>query len=159
MYVHDDHRGRRTIERDVRGLLGSVDIATYYRGIGRWSRERLILCATDDTGALCYQWFSSPGTENEILLDPTDLPLPSVGRYGATRACILHNHPSYCATPSATDFEATRTMLKLRPADVVLVDHIIICRGGGYFCFKGLSLAGIDWINTVMVTPSIVVAL
>ncbi|MCB0547425.1 MAG: DNA repair protein RadC [Phaeodactylibacter sp.] len=55
---------------------------------------------------------------------------------GATSLILCHNHPSGNLNPSQADIDLTRKLKKAGEiVDVLVVDHLIIGEGGGYYSF------------------------
>lgn len=66
------------------------------------------------------------GTPNKVKLE-YDKVLRAVGRFSATNAVMVHNHPSGMAWPSNVDIVATKQLADmLHNVRVTLLDHLIV---------------------------------
>lgn len=55
----------------------------------------------------------------------------------AAKMLVAHNHPSQCPDPSPEDEQFTAQLQRAcEDLGVILVDHLIICRGGVYYSFR-----------------------
>ena len=58
----------------------------------------------------------------------------------ASACCLVHNHPTGCATPSAADIDMTRQVVAAgRAIGVAVHDHVIVTRDG-HSSLRGLGL-------------------
>lgn len=117
-------------------------------------RERRRLCTASDAGAYCKTLFFGAaneavylicldaqarvihpalirsGTIDEAPLYPREV-VETALRHHAHSVLLAHNHPGGDASPSAADYDVTRTVLSaLKVIDIRVVDHIIVADTG-----------------------------
>jgi DNA repair protein RadC len=78
------------------------------------------------------------------LPDTVWLPIRAVAidalALGATALLVAHNHPGGDPTPTRADVDGTRTLARaLDSLEIVLLDHLVIARGG-IASFRALGL-------------------
>ncbi len=75
------------------------------------------------------------GTLDRTYLHPRDVFRNAV-RNNAAHIILLHNHPSGDCTPSFSDFETTKELIKVGDIlGIPVLDHLIVGRSG-CFSFK-----------------------
>ncbi len=91
------------------------------------NHEVLLVILRDIKGRLIHCEQVSVGTLSEVLVHPREVFYPAV-RHKAYSVVLAHNHPSGDPTPSKTDLELTRLLLKSSHVmGIHLVDHLIVC--------------------------------
>lgn len=110
----------------------------------QWARPRLALLEHEEVWLLALDARNSlksarrvaQGGSHACALTTRDVLSPAL-RDAASAIVLVHNHPSGDPTPSSEDLQMTRTLAAACDVvGVVLVDHVIVARGGSSSLFE-----------------------
>ena len=133
-------------KRLARGALGerlifkkAGSVADYYMEEMRHLEQEQLRCVFLNTKChLICDRIITKGTVNMSLISPREIFVEAL-RCGAVQMILLHNHPSGDPTPSHSDIEVTKKVLKAGALlGISLSDHIII----GDRCYFSLKERG-----------------
>lgn len=128
--------GRRAMDEPlVRGepILCAGDVWRRLRArLGGLDQEELHVLGLDPKSRVVVHAVVARGTTDEVPICPRDVFRPLL-REAATRAIVVHNHPSGDCTPSGADVQLTQRLLDAGAlVGVALVDHVVITRTGRF---------------------------
>jgi DNA repair protein RadC len=134
---------RRVLEFEVRKrplLAGWSAVHAYLRATlaGR-SRECFRVIFLDKANQLIADELMGEGTVDHAPVYPREVMRRAL-ELAASACCLVHNHPTGAATPSAADIDVTRQVVAAgRALGVVVHDHFLVA-GDQVVSFKGLGL-------------------
>jgi len=134
---------RRVLEFRIwqRPLLGSVSaVHDYLRTTlaGR-SREQFRVLFLDKANQLIADELMGEGTVDHAPVYPREVMRRGL-ELAASGCCLVHNHPTGCATPSSADIEMTRQVVAAgRAIGVTVHDHLLVA-GALVVSFKAQGL-------------------
>jgi DNA repair protein RadC len=130
----------RAQSRRVR-IIDSLEAAhaLFAPALARARDERLYVAHLDEARQLI-------GLRVRFSADATNVELPVRGiiadavALGSTGVVLAHNHPSGDPTPSATDIDSTRSLVRVaRPIGLIVRDHLVF-GGDGFVSFRERGL-------------------
>ena len=102
--------------------------------------ERVLLVCMDNTGKVLTDGILTEGSVNSTEINMRKV-LAQALRCNATRVLLAHNHPNGHALASQADRNTTRAIINaLTPADILLVDHIIVAGNGDFMSMKDSAM-------------------
>lgn len=123
-------------------LDSAAAVAALLTELGHAEVEELHALALDSRNRLLRRVVVARGAVNQVATSAREVFRPLV-LAGATRAIVVHNHPSGDAQPSPEDRQLTRRLGAAGDLlGIALLDHVIVA-AGGYFSFaetEGASL-------------------
>jgi DNA repair protein RadC len=134
---------RRVLELrfKARPLLGSWSaVHDYLRATlaGR-TREQFRVLFLDKANQLIADELMSEGTVDHAPVYPREVMRRAL-ELAASACCLVHNHPTGCASPSSADLEMTRQVVAAgRAVGVVVHDHLLVA-GDVVVSFKNQGL-------------------
>ena len=115
-------------------LDSAAAVAALLFELGHAEVEELHALALDSRNRLVRRVVVARGAVNQVATSAREVFRPLV-LAGATRAIVVHNHPSGDAQPSPEDRQLTRRLGAAGDLlGIALLDHVIIA-SGGYFSF------------------------
>lgn len=107
--------------------------------IAKEVQEVILVLLRDARGRMFHQEIVGRGTLSEVLFHPREIFYPAV-KHKAFSLIVAHNHPSGDPSPSVSDLELTRTLLKCSGVmSIALEDHLIVTKTS----FASLRAAGL----------------
>ncbi len=124
--------GIRIVEQNGRGskltrFECSVDIFESYRArLGQLPHEIFLVVGLNAKNEVIKELTVAVGSINECRVEPSEVFRPLIAE-AATRAVLLHNHPSGDATPSPEDVALTKRLVKVGElVGIKILDHLVV---------------------------------
>lgn len=137
--------GLRVVEGQKRKRSGarmdcSADVFdTYQARLGNLKQEVFIAIGLSSKNETIRELVVGQGTVNECRVEPREVFRPLIAE-AATRAVLLHNHPSGDSQPSPYDVALTRRLARVGElVGIPILDHVVIARGS-YSSLRDLGL-------------------
>ena len=129
----------RVLDRDV--LSSWYDLIAYCQAnMANEAREHFHILFLDTRNRLIADERQQTGTVNHAPVYPREV-IKRALDLSASAVILVHNHPSGDPTPSEADIEMTRKIAEAgRTLGVVVHDHLVVARGGGYTSFRADGL-------------------
>ena len=106
-------------------------------------RETFHLICMDTQNRIIAAPRLAEGVVNEVRIYPRTM-VELALRHNAKSVALTHNHPGGSLKPSAADIDLTRNAIRtLRPIDINVWDHIIVC-GDQYYSFSKMGMLFCD---------------
>lgn len=125
---------------EINRIRSEADVRLLFRYLGRCRHEMLAFAYLDRDWRVV-------GQRHSVSLDALSVRVPlrdvarDVIRLDARRVVMAHNHPSGDPKPSRSDLAATKRIgMALAALGVVLVEHVILTRGGRFYSLRGAGL-------------------
>ena len=133
---------RRLLERPI--LLGSEQIMAYLRQtMENLPREVFKVIFLDNGNVVISVDELSEGTVTAAYIHTRTF-LEKAIKYNSAYMVLVHNHPSGKVIPSDDDQKLTRKLVHVAyMAEMLVLEHLIIGRGGEYFSFRDKGLISI----------------
>jgi DNA repair protein RadC len=112
-------------------LAGMADLHRYLQAdIGHARAEQVRVLFLTMKNQLIRDEVICQGSLHEAPFYPREI-IRRALQVGAAAMLVIHNHPSGCSSPSASDVDATRRlMVACRPLDLLVHDHLVVARNG-----------------------------
>jgi DNA repair protein RadC len=124
--------GLRVVERRARRRMGarftcSRDIHDTYRArLGGLRQEVFVVVALNNRNEIIREETVAKGSVSECPVEPREVFRPLIAA-AASRAVLLHNHPSGDPSPSPSDVALTRRLSRTgRLVGIPILDHVIV---------------------------------
>ncbi|MCM1324425.1 MAG: DNA repair protein RadC [Acetobacter sp.] len=127
--------------RDGPILSSKNKIVEYCRTrIGYEGQEQVLVMYLDVHGCFIRDSVEHSGTIDSVLISPREI-IAKMMMYNAKGVILIHNHPSGDTTPSKSDIQITKELIKaLKTVDMFIDDHLIISTRGYYSFRERLSM-------------------
>jgi DNA repair protein RadC len=104
--------------------------ATFFAALAKEEVEVLAIAYLGEDQRLLGMRQTRSTQHDRLAIPVRDIAADALA-FDARAMVIAHNHPSGDATPSKSDRDATRLLMRaLDPIDVRLLDHLIVTRSG-----------------------------
>ncbi|MCP4602137.1 MAG: DNA repair protein RadC [Proteobacteria bacterium] len=124
--------GVRVVEQTGRKALNnrfecSMDIFDVYKArLGQLRKEVFIVVGLNSKNEAIKELTVAEGSVKECYVEPIEVFRPLIIE-SATRAILIHNHPSGDSTPSPHDVAITRRLAKVGDLlGIMVLDHVVI---------------------------------
>ncbi len=124
--------GVRVVEQSARSRAGarfecSADIFDTYRArFGRLRQEIFAVIGLNNKNEPLCEMVVAKGSVSECRVEPREVFRPLIAE-AASRALLLHNHPSGDPTPSPSDLALTRRLVEAgQLLGIPVLDHVVI---------------------------------
>ncbi|MBE5746260.1 MAG: hypothetical protein E7359_03120 [Clostridiales bacterium] len=109
------------------------DYVNYFKTkINDLSQESLLVIALSSNFEVKSSKIITTGTDTQVKLNPMEI-LSFLNENKTNKTILMHNHPSGDPTPSFSDIENTKEILKtFNLIGIELIDHIIVANSGYY---------------------------
>lgn len=122
----------RIKEAETPTITCSQEFVDNCKDIADLAQEAVHVLTLNNKNRVLSRHMVSLGTVNQSIVHPRDVYRAAIVD-GASKICLIHNHPSGDYDPSAEDIQITRRIKQAGELlGIPLLDHIIIAREGHY---------------------------